>query len=282
MHADVMVNAKPKASQPALASFGIGVKRQCTGSRQEKITALLAKFFVANMLPLSLVDNVEFKELMAAMEPEYKVPCRQTLTSRLDSMKVELAKTVEAELAAVSSLSLTTDIWTSISNDAYISVTASYITNDWKLINRTLDNKPMDERHTQENISTRLKTSAIEWGIAQKVNAVVQDGAANMNDTAYDNGWTDVNCLAHKLHLSVISAMGINKVTNNPISKCVGAVSHLVGHFSRSPLASNELNNRQTAMNILGDNGQPLKPVQHVKTRWNSVYDMFERLQKLR
>jgi hAT family C-terminal dimerisation region len=197
-------------------------------------------------------------------------------------MKVELAKTVKEELAAVSSLSLTTDIWTSMSNDAYISITASYITNDWKFINRTLDNKPMEERHTQDNISASLKTSAEEWGIADKVNAVVHDGAANMNDTANSNGWKDVNCSAHILHLIVTSSMGINKVTNNPISKCIGAASHLVGHFSHSPLASNELVNRQKAMNIVGDNGLPLKLVQHVKTRWNSVYDMFEHLHKLR
>jgi hypothetical protein len=81
MHSDVMAmaNTKSKALQPSLSSFGIGVKRQCTESRQEKLTALLAKVIVVNMLPLSLVDNAEFKEFMAAMEPEYKVPCRQTL-----------------------------------------------------------------------------------------------------------------------------------------------------------------------------------------------------------
>jgi len=76
--------------------------------------------------------------------------------------------------------------------------------------------------------------------------------------------------------------MGIDKVSNNNVSKCVGAASRLVGHFSHSPLATGALNKRQEEMNITGENGQPLRLVQYVKTRWNSVYDMFDRLVKLR
>lgn len=76
--------------------------------------------------------------------------------------------------------------------------------------------------------------------------------------------------------------MGIDKVSSNIISKCVGAASRLVGHFSHSALATVELEKRQEHMAIKGESGQPLKLVQHIKTRWNSVYDMFERLTKLR
>ena len=76
--------------------------------------------------------------------------------------------------------------------------------------------------------------------------------------------------------------MGVDKVTNSMISKCVSAASKLVGHFSHSPLATNELEKRQQQMGIMGDSGKPLHLVQHVRTRWNSVYEMFQRLVKLR
>jgi len=56
----------------------------------------------------------------------------------------ELSKTVTAEMAAVA-----TDIWTSISNEPYISLTWSYITSDWQLVCRTLSNEPIEEHHTQ-------------------------------------------------------------------------------------------------------------------------------------
>ena len=147
--------ASTNATQPSLASFGIGAgsaSRPCTESRQEKITQLLSKVIIVNMLPLSLVDNAEFIELMACMEPNYKVPCRQTITARLDSTYKTLATTVIEELKETPAVSLTSDIWTSGCNDAYISVTASYINNEWQLVNRTLANEPMEERHTAAHI----------------------------------------------------------------------------------------------------------------------------------
>ena len=54
MHPDVVGEKK---SQPTLSSFGVGPQRPCNDSRQEKITVLLTKVIVANMLPLSLVDS---------------------------------------------------------------------------------------------------------------------------------------------------------------------------------------------------------------------------------
>jgi len=122
----------------------------------------------------------------------------------------------------------------------------------------------------------------VRAGIESKVKAVVHDGASNMRETGRANKWMDVSCSAHKLHLTVTGAMGVDKVSNSTISKCVGAASRLVGHFSHSPLATTELEKRQQQMGVVGENGQPLRLVQYVKTRWNSVHDMLQRLVKLR
>jgi len=55
-HASVFeTGAKSKSDQPSLSSFGVGPQRPCSEMRQEKITALLVKVIVANMLPISLV-----------------------------------------------------------------------------------------------------------------------------------------------------------------------------------------------------------------------------------
>lgn len=205
VHPSVFDDCKsPKQRQSPLSSFGIGPQRPCNESRQEQITALVVKFIVGNMLPISLVDSSTFRELMTFLEPNYNVPHRNTITKRMDSQKAELSRQVVEEMEGASAVHMTTDLWTSLANDAYISVTASYIVgDDWELKARTLANVEMEERHTQANISTRLADIASTWQIEQKTKVVVHDGASNMKEIGSTNKWSDISCSAHKLHLAV-------------------------------------------------------------------------------
>ena len=75
-------------------------------------------------------------------------------------MKAELSTVVSSEMESASAVHVTTDIWSSITNEPYISVTASFITDDWRLVARTLANAAMEERHTQANIAARLNEAA--------------------------------------------------------------------------------------------------------------------------
>jgi len=219
------------------------------------------------------------RELLALLEPGYQLPCRQTMSDRLDRQKAAVADKVTEELAAVPHISITTDIWTSVSNEAYLSFTASYIDPTWKLKTPTLAALFLEERHTQAVIADSLRDVACQWNVNDKVVACVHDGAANIRDAGGRNNWSDVHCSAHKLQLCITSAMGVDKVTNNTIAKCIGAASRLVGHFAHSPMAVGELKKRQASM---FPDSQPKKLVQHCKTRWNSAFDMFERLVELR
>jgi len=194
---------KSKSNQPSLLSFGVGPQRPCFETWQEKITALLVKVIVANMLPISLVENEEFCELMAFLEPNYSVPAWLTICKRLNSTKAEISKAVTTELQSSPAIHLTTDLFTNIVNDPYIGVTVSYITDDWELKARTLSNVAMEERHTQTNISAKLSEITATWQIPVTTKTVVHDGASNMKEVGGVNKWTDIGCSAHKLHLAV-------------------------------------------------------------------------------
>ena len=106
-------------------------QRTCSDTKQEKISDALAKFIAENMLPIAIVESDSLRQLTELLEPQYKVLCRQTMTSRLDSMKAKMTSTLATDLATeVQHITVTMDIWTSISNDAYLSFTASYIDSD--------------------------------------------------------------------------------------------------------------------------------------------------------
>ena len=279
-HPSLVPSSSSQSASPSPTLKTMFTQRTCSDTKQEKISDALAKFIAENMLPIAIVESNSLRKLMELLEPQYKVPCRQTMTNRLDGMKAKMTTTLATHLATeVEHIAVTTDIWTSISNDAYLSFTASYIDNDWSMKTPVLATVPMHERHTQTVIAAHLGDVANEWNVSEKIVACVHDGAANIRDAGGRNNWTDLHCAAHKLQLCITASMGMDKVSSHPISKCVSAAARLVGHFAHSPMAVGELMKKQAAMN---PEEQPRKLIQHCKTRWNSVFDMFQRLVDLR
>jgi len=151
-----MLKSASSPTQPKLMTFGVGVQRPCPDSRQEKITSLIADLLVANMLPMALVKSDEFRALLAYMEPQYKPLCRQMMTARIDALAAKQRKEMKDELDTMTAVTVTADIWTSIANNPYISLTVSYLTPSWELRTPTLANTLMDERHTLPNITMCL------------------------------------------------------------------------------------------------------------------------------
>lgn len=197
------------------------------------------------------------------------MPSRPHVTSichkMFDSLKEELLAKLDSPYVP-----LTTDIWTSRTQQAYLTVTAHFITEKWKMESKVLQIRERPERHIGVNISERLKAAACEWNIANdRLAAVVRDNAANMV-LAVDlvGEWDDLGCFGHTLQLAVNAGLNLN-----PLSHLLAAAHKLVGHFKHSVAAVASLNNKQKAMNV-----PEHSLIQDVFTRWNSTYFMMERL----
>ena len=161
------------------------------------------------------------------------------MTARLQSLQATMAAMLTHKLADdTTSAAVTMDLWTSLSNEAYLSFTASYVARDWALTTQVLSTVPLAEQHMQTVIAEQTGGISDQWDITTKISACMHDGTANVRDVGQHNCWSDVTCAAHKLQLCVQSSMGTDKVTSNPIAKCVAAASRLVGHFAHSPMAT--------------------------------------------
>ena len=172
-----------------------------------------------------------------------------------------------------SKYALTTDIWTSLSNDAYISLTAHFIDNSWEMKSYTLATYPFPEQHTGDNIVEKLKEVISEYKIKDNsIIAIVHDQGSNFQRVGHvledDKQWKSVNCAAHCLQLCVIEGFSISA-----IAQALGAAKSLVKHFHHSARATEELRKRQESVN------QPKrKLINDCKTRWNSTFYMCESL----
>jgi len=167
-------------------------------------------------------------------------------------------------------------VWTSIPNNAYISLTTHYISNKWKMESVCLGTMPVSERHTGDKISQWIEEILEKFGIStQKVVSFVHDNGSNFvcarKILAEKFEWSIESCVDHDLQLCIKAGLEINK-----IQQVVSAARRLVEHFKKSELA---LQKYQPQMS--SDDNCTLQIVQDVKTRWNSVYYMIECLLKL-
>ncbi|XP_069140012.1 E3 SUMO-protein ligase ZBED1-like [Argopecten irradians] len=218
--------------------------------------------------PTSIVNGEGFKDFVSALNPNYHVPSHTTINKHVsllyDEAKEALTETLEGQTVA-----LTSDLWTSVAVQGYISLTAHYITSkEWKLQSCLLAVRLVEDRHTGVNIAKHVRELTSEFGI-KSVSAICTDNAANMEVAARAADIPSVKCFAHTLQLAVTDGLKLPL-----ISKTLAAARRVVTHFNQSLIARSALKQKQE--------GNPLSLIQDTPTRWNSSYFMMSRLLALR
>ena len=71
----------------------------CSKDRTVRITELIAEMVATNMLPINIVEKKGFAKFMAYfLEPSYKMPCRKTISTYIDTLYENEKRTLCNEL----------------------------------------------------------------------------------------------------------------------------------------------------------------------------------------
>ena len=128
-----------------------------------------------DLRPVRVVEGHGFKDLMHYLEPGYTIPSRKHFTKLLRHKHLLGKEKLCSKFEEADSIALTTDIWTSAATQAYIT---HYLDLEWKLHAFVLQTAAFPERHTGVEIATKLKQICDDFGIGEKVPAIVHDRAA--------------------------------------------------------------------------------------------------------
>lgn len=177
-----------------------------------------------------------------------------------------------------SMFSLTTDIWSSPANVAFMAVTIHFINDEWQLISHVLDFVPFPGDHGGVNISQIFRKIVDEHKLKGKLVALTTDNATN-NDTfvqdLLDRGYLSSieahqRCFAHVLNLSAQDAL-------KEIKTSIDDLRLLIKAIRVSPKRSQKFKEICQELNI-----KHLVPILDVVTRWNSTADMLSRALQLK
>ncbi|XP_041706895.2 E3 SUMO-protein ligase ZBED1-like isoform X1 [Coregonus clupeaformis] len=238
-------------------------------ARAKNITATIAKFICKDMQPYSVVENPGFREMIQTLEPRYTIPSRPHFSEKvIPALYESTKKDVKLSLSQAERVAITTDGWTSCSNQGYVTITSHHIDPEWKMKTFVLLTRVLNEAHTGKNIGALLREACMEWKIYDKNPAIVTDNARNMIVASAEAQFSPhITCFAHTLNLASQKGLGVDRA-----SRLLGKVRKIVGYFHRSPIACHALQEKQTLMDL-----PKHKLIQDIITRWNSSFEMLER-----
>lgn len=245
-------------------------------ARQRLITDKIAAMICLDLQPYRFVEDRGFRELMKAVEPHYKIPSRKSFSKEIiPKMYSRVVFDVKSELTTAVSLGITTDSWTSRANNRYVSYTAHFLSEEFQPKNYCLNVVNMDDSHTAQHLANSLSHCLSSWTTEEQQFGgikifVVADNAANFQAaTGRLPQCQPLNCFAHSLQL----------VINGAIKNCleiqsiVTKAKAITTHFKHNVQSSKKLLALEAQMGL-----PQLRLKQECPTRWNSTYEMLERL----
>ena len=163
-------------------------------------------------------------------------------------------------------VAITSDGWTSLAQDHYLTVTAHY-SSQGKLHQKVLRTKAVFQAQAGETVAVEIGEVLEEFGIAHKVVVMTVDNASNMDVAAKRLNILKLGCFAHTLNLAAQKVYSIATVT-----RWAAKLRVVIVWMKRSIMAKTVLKEKKLL----------LKLPQHtmlldVKTRWNSLFLMVER-----
>jgi hypothetical protein len=246
------------------------------------ISSILLRWIICYQLPFSIVEDDDFKTLIAALNPLYKLPSRQTISIKIQSIYEKQCESIKEYFKNHNSkVSLTTDVWTACTNQAYMSITLHWIDNEWKMHRILLDLIPLHERHTGTILANTIYTTINYFGLGEKIIAVTTDNASNMNvfgreftqlllNNHGNTLFRHIRCAAHILNLIVKDGL-------NEAGLSIKKAREFMITIRSSQVLFEEL---KDIFDMKKRNF--LVPEIDVTTRWNSTYMMIEKLRKIR
>jgi hypothetical protein len=252
--------------------------KSLTEHEQRILVQLFIEFLIDNNQPFNLVTNEAFRKFLSALNPSFQVPCENTIQVSLE-MSYQYTEQKLKDLLEIDaiSVSLTTDFWTSRSQEGYIGVTCSWISANFEPKESLLTMEYVPFPHVAEKVCECLTNIIKTWNLEYKVKSVTTDNGSNMVKAIKllkqeFPKIEHISCVAHTLQLVVNKGLK----SSEELQKLILRIKRLIT-FLRNPKQCEQLTTAQQLLNY----NKILKPIQEVSTRWNSLYYSFERLLEL-
>jgi hypothetical protein len=236
----------------------------------------LCRLIASLDLPLCFGESAAFEEyIKVSYNPRFSTS-RQTTTRDFTKYFNDCRAKIINSLSSVSSVAITSYIWSGHANEDYLSVVAHYVNVDWQLEKMIIGFRLIDKSHTGHNIAESVIAVLQEYALLDKIFSVTLDNASS-NTTAITkmapklSGYVGTlflhqRCACHIINLIVKSALDV-------IKKYLEAFRTAISFINSSNQRIATFKRYCIVVNV-----RPGKFGLDMDVRWNSTYLMLKHL----
>ena len=269
-----------KLKQPKIGDFSErSVKYSTTSDKQKLFDHAMVDFLADTFVPFNVTAQESFKKLFDIADKKLTVKHPTTysrmITDTSNNILSQVCRIIAMEKDTIHSVGLTTDLWTSRSGDAYMSLTVSWIDSCWRMLRFTPFVQPFPGRHTGVRISLELDDMIDDLDFNVETDKVcVCDNASNMKVAiAKSYHVTESFCNIHTLQLGVCDTFKNVPGMRSVLNKC----KEIAKFCHQSTIAMEQIRAAAKRKDI-----SFRKPQNPGKTRWDSQHDTMKSIYYLK
>ncbi|CAA7057283.1 unnamed protein product [Microthlaspi erraticum] len=215
---------------------------------QHVFREMVAKSIIQHDLPFSYVEYERVRAVWKYLNDDVQVISRNTAVADVIKYYENEKAALKRELRNLPGrISFTSDLWTAVTDEGYVCLTAHYIDRKWQLKNKILVFNALPPPHSGIKLAMHLLEMLKEWGIDKKVFSLTLDNATS-NDCMQDilksqlvlrddllcgGEFFHVRCSAHILNLIVQDGL---KVIGSSLHKTRESIKYVTASESRDIL----------------------------------------------
>lgn len=193
---------------------------------------------------------------MQVIDPEFTIPGAKKIRMMIARSYEYNRDKLKQLLKTAKSISLTTDLWSSRSKHGYLGLTATWINQDFEIMDVLLEISYFPAPHTAYAISDVIKKAIRKWEIESLIISITTDNGANMVAAIRNlRSIKRLSCAAHTLQLAINKGLKL-------VEDLVSRVRRLINFFTTQKQI-------ERLIKVQKDIGyeEPLHLVQDISTR---------------
>ena len=174
---------KKHAEQPKISVYSSVSKPKHypdSHPKQKGFVAKLVSWVVRNLRPVSIVEDDKFQDLIAFIDPQLKVPARNTIMNKINLLRTKKQGEVMGKLKSVTHICCSTDAGSSLDQRSVINVNLHWINDNFEMEKKIISMSEVDGKKASEYRAV-VDESLQSHDVQEKVWMFTTDNEPTMN-----------------------------------------------------------------------------------------------------